>query len=292
MAYESTIFYNGEYIDTRENELTLPFEERAFQFGDGIYEVIRLYDGKFFTLDEHLTRLYRSLKEIRVDIAWSQEEVKEILINLVKKNDFQKDGQVYLQISRGNAPRNHVFPAEVVPNFIAYVKEANRPFTTMKNGVHAYLADDIRWLRCDIKSLNLLPNVLAKQSALEKGGYEAIFHRSGVVTEGSASNMYMVKDGKVFTHPPTNLILNGITRIQIKALCLSHNIPFVEESFTVQELGEADEVFLSSTTSEVTPIIMIDDNKVGNGAVGTVTKSIQRLFEEHAFLNNRTDKLS
>lgn len=291
MGYEPYIFYNGKFINTTNDEVTFPIEERAFQFGDGIYEVIRLYNGEFFTITEHLDRLYRSLKEIRLEIEWNQEELIGLLKKLVLLNDFSSDGQVYLQVSRGNAPRNHIFPSIVTPNLVAYVKKAERPLPTMSNGVAAYLADDIRWLRCDIKSLNLLPNVLAKQSAVERGGYEAIFHRNGTVTECSSSNVYMVKDHKVYTHPSTNLILNGITRQQIKLICVEYNIPFIEEAFKITDIFGADELFLSSTTSEITPITSVDGILIGKGEVGTLTKKLQILFEEHAKIQHRENKI-
>lgn len=287
MAYETVIFYNGTFMDTTKTDATFPIEERGFQFGDGIYEVIRLYEGVFYTLKEHMDRLYRSLNEVRITIPWTQAELTALLEELVQKNAFTNDGQVYLQITRGSAPRNHVFPEQVTPNVVAYVKEAARPMTTMKQGVTAFLADDIRWLRCDIKSLNLLPAVLAKQAAKEQGGYEAIFHRNGVVTECSSSNVYLVKDGTIYTHPATNLILNGITRQRVVAICEANQLPLVEKAFSVEEIAQADELFLTSTTSEVTPIISVDGKAIGDGNVGSLTKSLQALYEEDANIAER-----
>lgn len=282
MSYEKVIFYNGRFMDTTQEDATFPIEERGFHFGDGIYEVIRLYDGTFYTLKEHMDRLYRSLQEVRIEIPWTQEKLTSLLKELVMKNQFVSDGQVYLQITRGNAPRNHVFPENPTPNVIAYVKTAERPRTTMKNGVTAFLAEDIRWLRCDIKSLNLLASVLAKQTAKEQGGYEAIFHRNGTVTECSSSNVYLVKDGTVYTHPTNNLILNGITRQRIVAICKEQQIPLIEQAFSVEDITSADELFLTSTTSEVTPIIAVDNKPIGNGKVGTLTTSLQRFYEQDA----------
>lgn len=287
MAHEAVVLYNGSFVNTKDREATFPIEERGFQFGDGIYEVIRLYDGAFYTMREHMDRLYRSLQEVRITIPWTQEELTALLEELVQKNAFTKDGQVYLQITRGSAPRNHVFPENVTPNIVAYVKEAARPLTTMQNGVTAFLADDIRWLRCDIKSLNLLPAVLAKQVAKEQGGYEAIFHRDGVVTECSSSNVYLVKDGTIYTHPVTNLILNGITRQRVVALCEANQLPLVEKAFTVEEIAQADELFLTSTTSEVTPIISVDGKAIGDGRVGSLTKSLQAWYEKDANIAQR-----
>lgn len=290
MAHESVIFYNGNFMDTTSEKASFPIEERGFQFGDGIYEVIRLYDGQFYTMEEHMIRLYRSLHEVRITIPWTQEELTHLLEELVAKNNFSSDGQVYLQITRGSAPRNHVFPENTTPNVVAYVKEAARPHGTMSNGVATYLADDIRWLRCDIKSLNLLPSVLAKQTAKEKGGYEAIFHRNGTVTECSSSNVYLVKDGVIYTHPTTNLILNGITRQRVVAICKEQGVPLVEKAFSVEDIFSADELFLTSTTSEVTPIVSVDDVAIGNGSVGSITKQLQKWYEIDANIHERVKR--
>lgn len=284
MTHESVVYYNGDFIDTSIEEAVIPIEERGFQFGDGIYEVIRLYNGSFYTMKEHMDRLYRSLKEVRIEIPWTQEELTKQMEELVRRNSFSLDGQVYLQITRGSAPRNHLFPENNVPNIVAYVKKAERPHKTMQNGVSAFLAEDIRWLRCDIKSLNLLPNVLAKQTAKEQGSYEAIFHRGDIVTECSSSNVYLVKNGTIYTHPTTNLILNGITRQRIVAICEAHSIPLVEKPFTIYDIDSADEMFLTSTTSEVTPIISVNRKNISNGTVGPLTARLQALYEVDANL--------
>lgn len=278
MNHEPIIFMNGTFVNTEETSVNFPIEERGFQFGDGVYEVIRIYKGNYYTLDEHLTRLYRSLNEVKIELAWEKEELTKILDDLKFMNNFSDDGIIYLQVSRGSAARNHLFPTNTTPNIVAYVKKAVRPVESLETGISVYLSDDIRWLRCDIKSLNLLPNVLAKQTAFENGCFEALFHRDGVVTECSASNVYMVKDGAVYTHPTTNLILNGITRQRVKTICESNQIPFIERAFHILDLASADEMFLTSTTSEVMPIVSVSGNNIANGEIGVLTKKLQNLF--------------
>lgn len=266
-------------------------EDRGYQFGDGVYEVIRIYGGKLFTGDEHLERLFSSAEKIKITVPIQKEELLNILNEIIQENGVV-DGSVYMQVTRGASPRNHIFPGnEVKPVLTAYTKVVPRPEVALQNGVEAITLDDIRWLRCDIKSLNLLPNLLAKQEATERGSFEAILHRSGTVTEGSASNAYIVKDGKVKTHPATNLILNGITRQVIARLCHENHIPFSEEAFQLDELLEADEIFVSSTTSEVMPVIRIDGKVVGNGHPGSVTRNLQSLFRAEIGLKDTSNQL-
>ncbi|MBS4175969.1 D-amino-acid transaminase [Lederbergia citrea] len=262
------------------SDASVDIEDRGYQFGDGVYEVIRVYGGQLFTGDEHLNRLYSSAEKINIAVPFQKGKLQSMLNKLIKENDII-DGSVYMQVTRGASPRNHVFPGEdVKPVLTAYTKVVARPEASLESGVEAIVADDIRWLRCDIKSLNLLPNLLAKQAAKEQGCYEAILHRSGTVTEGSASNAYIVSNGKVKTHPATNLILNGITRQVVMELCNYNNIPFSEEAFQLDELLEAEEIFVTSTTSEVMPIIRIDGKVVGDGKPGPLTRKLQSLFYE------------
>ena len=203
-----------------------------------------------------------------------------MLTELMERNQLTT-GTIYLQVSRGIAPRNHAFPSsDVQQTFIANTKAVGRPVENMKTGVKTILLEDIRWLLCDIKSLNLLGNLMAKQKAVEAGCFEAIQHRGDTVTEGSSSNVSIIKDGKVITHPANNLILNGITRQKVLEVCRNHAIPVEERAFSLEELKQADEAFISGTTVEVTPIIEIDGEKVGNGSPGEVTKHIQALFNQ------------
>lgn len=282
------VIVNDQIIDRADARIDI--EDRGYQFGDGVYEVIRIYGGQLFTGDEHLNRLYESAKKIKMVVPFQMDELKELLLKLIQQNGVN-DGSVYLQLTRGATQRNHVFPASnVKPVLTANTREVPRPEAALEKGVEAIVADDIRWLRCDIKSLNLLPNLLAKQEATEQGCFEAILHRSGKVTEGSSSNAYIITDGKVKTHPATNLILNGITRQVISRLCKENSIPFIEEAFQLEDLLEADEVFISSTTSEVMPVVRIDGKLVGDGVPGPVTRKLQSLFLSEIKLSEATAK--
>ncbi len=184
-----------------EDEVIINKEDRGYQFGDGVYEVIKVYNGEMFTTDEHIDRLYLSAEKIRITIPYTKDKLHKLLHELVEINNLGT-GHIYFQITRGTAPRVHNFPVgNIQPVITAYTKENERPFENFEKGVKATFVEDIRWLRCDIKSLNLLGAVLAKQEATEKGCYEAILHRGDVVTEGSSTNVFGIKDGVLYTHP-------------------------------------------------------------------------------------------
>lgn len=268
--------WNDQIVE--ENEVVVSQEDRGYQFGDGIYEVVKVYNGEFFTATEHLDRFYESAEKIRLAIPWTKDKLHMMLHELVEKNNLGT-GHVYFQITRGAASRNHIFPGpEVKPVFTATVKENPRPIKNFENGVKAITLDDIRWLRCDIKSLNLLGAVLAKQEAHEKGAYEAILHRNGTVTEGSSSNIFGIKNGTLYTHPANNLILNGITRRVVIQCANEIGLPVSETPFNLDELFTMDELIVTSTTSEVTPIIEVDGKPIGNG-IGEWTRKLQAQFE-------------
>lgn len=272
------VVLNGELIDRERARIDI--EDRGYQFGDGVYEVIRVYNRKLFTGTEHLQRLVESAKKISLVIPYTILEMEQMLNQMIEKNQLIL-GTVYLQFTRGVAVRNHAFPTPGTPGtFVAYTKEVVRPTATMKSGVKALLTEDLRWLCCDIKSLNLLGNLLAKQKAIEADCFEAILHRGDRITEGSASNISIIKDCVLITHPVDNYILNGITRQKVLEICRNHQIPFEERTFTIKDLLTADEVYLSSTTLEVTPIIEIAGAKINDGNPGPITIKIQKLFEE------------
>ncbi|GAB6004431.1 D-amino-acid transaminase [Geobacillus vulcani] len=264
----------------RYEQVTYPMEERGLQFGDGVYEVVRLYNGIYVWLREHLDRLYRSAAAIRLSVPFGCEELIEQLEELRRLNDVQEDAILYLQMTRGSFPRNHAFPAENRPNLYAYIQPMARKTEEMTHGVRTILTKDVRWEYCYIKSLNLLPNVSAKQEAVERGAFEAILHRDGVVTEGSSSNIFLVKNETVYTHPATARILNGIVRTKVKQFCAELGIPFVEEAFSTNDLAEADELFLTSTTSAIIPIIQVDETVIRSGAPGAVTKALQAAYRQ------------
>lgn len=273
---------------SHKDSLKYPFEERGLQFGDGIYEVIRIYHGEYYLFQEHIDRFYRSAKEIKIEIPFSKEELSELLLELLKRNNMTTDGKLYMQITRGSAPRDHVFPVNVDANIYAYIQDQTRNLENLNNGVRTITHHDNRWENCFIKSLNLLPNVLAKQVAHEKQCYEAILHKNGLVTECSSSNVYLVKDGKIFTHPTTNRILHGCVRMAVERFAEQLNIPFIEEPFTVEDIETADELFLSSSTSEITPIIEVDSIQVANGKPGKITRLLQESYRIDANINEKS----
>ncbi|MCM3729264.1 D-amino-acid transaminase [Neobacillus cucumis] len=257
---------------------TVDLEDRGFQFGDGIYEVIQIYDGVFFEWEAHLERLVRSAKELMLPLPAAINTLYQNLQLLVKDNKVT-NGTVYIQVTRGTAPRLHAFPQKTEPTLVAYVREMERPLEQMRSGIKVVTAEDIRWLRVDIKSLNLLGNVLAKQKAVEQGGAEAILIRDGIVTEGSSSNLFAIKGKQCFTHPANHLILNGITRQVVLRLLKKTDLILQETPFTFDELLEMDEVFITNTGQEICPVIQVDEYKIGKGTPGVYTRLLQSAFE-------------
>ncbi|ATV00737.1 D-amino-acid transaminase [Bacillus velezensis] len=269
---------NGQLID--REEAAVDIEDRGYQFGDGVYEVIRVYNGALFGLREHIDRLFRSAAEIGITLPFSAEDIEWDLQKLVQENKLI-DGGVYMQTTRGKAPRKHQYDEGLEPQTTAYTFSVKKPENEQKAGAQAITAEDKRWLRCDIKSLNLLYNVMIKQKAYEAGAYEAVLIRDGAVTEGTSSNVYAVINGTVRTHPANELILNGITRMKLLELMKENGIEVREKALTEDELRDADEIFISSTTAELIPIVTLDGKPVGSGAPGPVAKTIQEAFQSH-----------
>lgn len=265
------VLYNDNFID--EEKLSVNYEDRGYQFGDGIYEVIRIYGGEAFCMDEHLTRLEKSAEGIRLNLPIETSELNTKLIKLIELNSLQ-DGIVYLQVTRGVAVRNHAFPLDSKPVLVAYTKEIARPDYEIDNGVKVVTIEDIRWLKCNVKSINLLGNVLAKQYAVEKEAKEAIQIRDGVITEGSASNFFIIRDKAIYTHPANNLILRGITRDLVESFAEKLGIPFIEKEFSLRAVLSSDEAFITSTTQEIMPVLAIDGKQISEKP-GEVTRSLQ-----------------
>ncbi|SCS32515.1 D-amino-acid transaminase [Staphylococcus caeli] len=273
------VLINETLVD--EQDAKVSYNDRGYVFGDGIYEYIRVYDRSVFTAQEHFERLLRSAKEIGLDLKYSVEGFTELIQELLAANDVINGG-VYIQVTRGTAPRDHAFPTPAVEaNIMAFTKSYDRPYKSLEEGINAVTTEDVRWLRCDIKSLNLLGNVLAKEYAAKYNAQEAIQHRGDVVTEGSSSNVYAIKDGVIYTHPVNNYILNGITRMVIKTIAEDKEIPFKEETFSLDFLKNADEIIVSSTSIEVMPVVKLNGESVGNGEVGPITKSLQEGFNRY-----------
>ena len=273
------VLINEHLVD--EQDACVPYNDRGYVFGDGIYEYIRTYNNNIFTAKPHFERLLRSAKEIGLELKYNVEELTELIQELLAANGVVNGG-VYIQVTRGAAPRDHAFPTpSVEANVMAFTKTYDRPYKLLEEGINAITTEDIRWLRCDIKSLNLLGNVLAKERAVKYNAQEAIQHRGDIVTEGSSSNVYAIKAGEIYTHPVNNYILNGITRMVIKDIAQEKGIPFNEGTFTVDFLRNADEIIVSSTSIEVMPVVKLDGEQVGDGEVGPITKSLQEGFNRY-----------
>jgi len=283
MSIYPIILSQGEFIN--KEDLTYPFEERGLQFGDGVYEVIRIYQGNMYLQEEHIARLFRSLEAIRIQWDYNIDDIRNMLEQLIEKNNMTNDGHIYMQVSRGSAPRVHTFPENIVPNMYAYVIDQPRNTALYEDGVRSLTLPDERWDNCYIKSLNLLPNILVKQKALENGCYDGIMHIDGLVTECGSSNIYLVKDGKIYTHPTTKHILEGCVRMAVERFAKDLSIPFIEEAFSVNDIFEADEMFLTSSTSEVIPVVNIDQTDIADGKPGDTSKKLQAAYEKDANIN-------
>lgn len=273
-----TIYLNGSLI--AKNEASISPEDRGFNFADGIYEVIKYYGGKSFRYADHLERLKRSLKEVQIEYT-DTDQLESVFQELLDRNGLSgQEVGIYLQITRGSQTRIHRFPENIEPTVYATAFPfASKP-DQLEKGVKVITTEDIRWLRCDIKSISLLPNVLAAEKAHEQNAVEAIFIRNGIVTEGSHSSFMAVQNGVVYTHPDSNLILPGITKKVVMEICQANGIRVVEEGIQGSELFRMDEMMIVGTGSEVTPVVQIDQNRISDGKPGPVTRFIQEKFFE------------
>ena len=273
------VFLNNRILPLEEAYIS-PFD-RGFLFADGVYESIRTYNGKLFRFKDHLDRLKRSLKEIRIDFK-EFDSLENIIYDLIKKNKIEGEALVYLQITRGSViPRTHSFPKEkILPTLFISVKKFNEDNDEQSRGVKVILQEDIRWLRCDIKSISLLPIVLASQKATEENAVEAILVRDGIITEGTHTNFFAVRDETIFTAPKSRLILEGITRKVILEFCEKFKIDCCEEFINKDDLKSFNEFFITSTTKEITPVTSIDYWTINQGEPGKITKSLQAVFKK------------
>lgn len=264
-----------------KSEVRISPDDRGFMFADGVYEVIRSYRGRLFCLAEHTARLSRSLGELRIKLD-QPERIPELARTLLERNELTTvDGTVYIQVTRGAFPRQHVFPKQpVVPTLYM---EANRLLVRpgLKDGVACCTYPDIRWTRCDIKSIALLPNILAGQHAAEHGCYEALFVRDVCLTEGSHTSIFAVNGRTLITHELDNSVLPGITRNVILKLAAELGLGLEERAVRAEELASIDELFLSCTTAEVLPVVSVDARPVGSGKPGPVTLQLASAFRNH-----------
>jgi len=275
-------YVNGVY--ERASEAAVSIEDRGYQFADAVYEVWSVFDGRLADLAGHLNRLERSLSELQIAMPMPRTSLLVVLNEVVRRNRI-REGLVYLQISRGVAPRDHVFPVDARPSVVITAKPVDREAAARKAavGIRAISMPDIRWGRCDIKTVGLLPNVLAKQKAKEQGAGEVIFvDNDGFVTEGGSTNVYIVIDGVIKTRSLTANILPGVTRLNLLPLIRESGIELREESFTLEEAKAASEVFITAATSLVMPVIAIDDHKIGDGKPGAIACALREVYIERA----------
>ena len=277
-------YVNGRYLPQRAAAVHV--EDRGYQFSDGVYEVCEVRGGCIIDQRRHLARLKRSLQELRIEMPMAEAALAIVMRECIRRNRVH-DGIIYLQITRGVAPRDHGFPPPGTrPSVVitAHGIDVAGNERIAADGVAVITVPDNRWQRVDIKSISLLPNVLAKQAAREKGAKEAWFvDGAGHVTEGSSSNAWIVtRSGKVVTRPADNGILRGITRTVLIGVIRAQGLEFEERSFTVEEAYGAREAFLTSASQIVIPVVRIDDRPVGNGAPGSVATALRAEFHRHA----------
>lgn len=262
-------------------EVRIDFEDRGYQFGDGVYEVVRFYNHTYFCLDEHVDRFFSSAEKIEMRVPHSKDEIKDLLLELLKESEINT-GNVYIQMTRGNAsPRNHTYPSQDIrPLLTGSITVAERNTLQLQSGMKTIIQDDIRWLKCDIKMISLLGNIMLKHEAHKQNANEAILHRDNIVTECSSSNVAIVKNGTIYTHPDGNLILPGITKLVWIACAKQLNIPVIEEPFTTDDLLNADEVFCSSTTMEVMPVNQVDDHAFNVSKNDSIVRQLQACYKQ------------
>jgi D-alanine transaminase len=271
-----TVFLNGDYLPL--NEAKISIMDRGFLFGDGIYEVIPSYSGKLFHFQEHMARLENSLSSIRLANPHDRAQWLEILTPLL---DPALDQYIYLQITRGVGPkRDHAFPEAITPTVFA-MSSTIVPFADLGSGAKALSVDDSRWELCNVKATTLLANILLRQQAVEKGCAEAILVKDGYVTEGAASNIFAVIDGILITPLKDHAILPGITRDVILELAEQNNIPYSEDIISLDALKTADEIWITSSTREIVPIVQLDNEIIANGKPGPIWQTMNQLFQAY-----------
>ncbi len=272
-------YVNGAYVPT--SDAFVHINDRGYQFADAVYEGVTVRRGKPIDLDPHLDRLWRSMGELTMAEPMARGPMRLVLSELIRRNRIS-DGFLYIQVSRGEAVRDHAFPSECIPSFVATCRRLDLEGIRkrVEKGIGALSQPDIRWGRCDIKSTALLPNILAKQAARQAGAFEAILvDAGGHITEGSSTNVWIVgKDGKLKTRTIKDNILRGITRMRVSDIAANLQIPVSEESFTVEEAQAAEEMFITSATTCTTPIVELDGKKIGDGTPGPVAKRLMEAY--------------
>lgn len=273
------VYVNGEFV--ARDAARISVFDRGFVFGDGVYEVIPAYGGRLFRLPHHLQRLQRSLDGVRIANPHTAPEWQAIFERLMQAHG-RIDQYIYMQVTRGIAPRDHAFPKGVAPTVFAFAQPIAYPDAALlASGVRAITAKDVRWQHCDIKAIALLPNVLMRQNAIEHGAVEAILLRDEQVTEGAASNIFIVERGTVVTPAKGPYILPGVTRDLVLELAAQHGVPYREAMISRAQLFAADEIWLTSSTKEILPIVQLDDKTIGTGRPGPLHAKLHGLLQDY-----------
>ncbi len=276
-------YFNGEMVEPGAKVVSL--DDRGYCFGDGVYEVVRVYNGRAFAFSYHQDRLYRSMREMDIPVRMPPDELQELHEIMIEQSEIT-DGYIYLQITRGVTPRHHAFErSKLEPQMYMFIKPITTDLGALQQGVKAITLPDERWARVDIKTLNLIPNILAQTKAEKKGAYTAILVRDGIVTEGATSNVFVMKDGVCYTHPADHHILKGITRqLVVTRVAPTAGITVIEREFDETFLKEADEIFFTDTIGGIIPITTLNREPVGDGTPGKAAKvlaeQLQHLMEE------------
>ena len=275
MTGSQVVYLNGDFVPYADAKVSV--EDRGFNFADGIYEVVRVVGGNGFRLEAHLDRFERGARALEIDLPVTREEVGDTIVETARLNGVE-EGPVYVQLTRGVAPRGHAFPENATPTLVMFARSFAGPDPAkLENGVSVVTAPDLRWGYCEVKTIGLLPNVIAYTHARSEGCFEAILVRDGVVTEGSHSSAFCVRRGTVYTHPIDNL-LPAITRKYLIEAYREEGIEVRELGVPIEEFRGADEVFLTGTTTEVMPVVRIDGEAVGPGVPGRLTRIGMQLY--------------
>ncbi|MCX7612492.1 MAG: aminotransferase class IV [Ignavibacterium sp.] len=283
------VFLNDKFVPLEKAKVSV--FDRGFLFADGVYEFIRTYNNKLFEFEAHINRLKYSLNELKINFN-DFDKIKDIILKLAVINNFtEKEFEVYIQITRGyQFPRKHNFNEDINPTVFIFLNESENLRDKLNKGVKVILEEDKRWNRCDIKSISLIPAVLAKTKALKSSAFESIFTKDNKILEGSHTNFFGVYKNEVYTAPLSNLILSGITRKVVIKLCRTNNIKVNEEYIKLDELNFFDEFFITGTKTEITPVVQINDKLVNNGMPGKLTSIIQKYFYD--YINSQRNSLT
>ena len=282
-------YVNGRYVPHGQAEIHI--EDRGYQFADGVYEVVLVKSGRLVDEAGHLDRLERSLRELKIAMPMTRRALACVIREIVRLNAIAT-GLVYMQVTRGIARRDHPFPAKATPSLVLTAKRLSTPSAeAVESGVRVITIPDIRWTRCDIKTVGLLPNVLGKQQAREAGAYEAWqVDRDGFVTEGTSTNAWIVTpEGELVTRKANEAILNGVTRLSLIKLAEATGIKLVERPFTVAEAENAREAFISSATSFVMPVTRVNERVIGNGRAGSLSLRLRAAYMDYAETTGASD---